>query len=59
MAYAFGVGCFSNITAVFNIDIENQRKCINFTTLLSAVDFLLFLALVLSDLLQINPKYFF
>ena len=28
MAYAFGVGCFSNITAVFNIDIENQRKCI-------------------------------
>ena len=51
MAYTFGFGYFSNITAVFNIDIENQRKCINFTTLLSAVDFLLFLALVLSDLL--------
>lgn len=51
MAYTFGVGYFSKITAVFNIDIENQRKCINFTILLSAVDFLLFLTLVLSDLL--------
>ena len=59
MAYAFGVGCFSNITAVFNIDIENQRKCINITTLLSAVDFLLFLALVLSDLLIWQTHFLF
>lgn len=42
MACTFGVGSFSNFTAVFNKDIENWRKCTNFTALLSVVDFLLF-----------------
>lgn len=58
MACMFEVISFSNVTAVFVIDIENQRKCTKLTALVGIVDFLLLPALASGDLLWMNPKSF-